>query len=185
MSAARLGIAALALAALAACTTVGPNYQVPDKAAINASQARGGFIGAGRAPVTQDPLPDGWWLLYQDPVLNALEARALAANTDLRVAAANLAKAQAVTREARAANDPRVSTSAAVQRGRDSGESHLLPIELPVENTADVGLRASYQLDLFGRLRRAAEAATADEGAARRGAGFRQSIHHAQLPRCL
>src|SRR3546814_3316218 len=49
--------------------------------------------------------PPRWWRLYDDPRLDALVERALAANTDLRVAAANLERARAITREVRAVSD--------------------------------------------------------------------------------
>ena len=159
----------IALATMAACTTVGPDYRIPEHAAIQAPGVRGSFLGAAAAPVSQQPVPDGWWRLYHDPVLDTLEQRALAANTDLRVAAANLARAQAVLVETRAASDPHVGVSAAAQRGQESGEEHLLPVPLPVENLGDTGLRVTYQVDLFGRLRRAAQAAAADAEAGRAG----------------
>lgn len=161
--------AGLCTLALAACTAVGPNYHLPDDAAIRAPAAQGEFLGAAVAPVSQQPVPDGWWRLYRDPVLDGLEQRALAANTDLRVAAANLARAQALWAEARAAGDPHVTAAAAAERGQESGEAHLLPVPLPVENLGDTSLRVSYQLDLFGRISRAAEAAAADAEAGRAG----------------
>ncbi|MDB5686096.1 MAG: efflux system outer rane lipoprotein, partial [Rhizorhabdus sp.] len=79
-------VSAVALTALAGCA-VGPDYQPPK----SASAAPVAFVST--AP-TVDPtlkLPDDWWRLYQDPVLDRLIARAFAANTDLRVASANLA----------------------------------------------------------------------------------------------
>lgn len=150
------------LLALAACTTVGPNYKLPAEAKINAPTARGAFMGAGIAPVSQDPVPAGWWKLYDDPVLNGLVEEALAANTDLRVAAANLARARAIAGEADDAGGFKTGVSAAAMHSRESGEQFLLPEKLPVENLADVGVKVSYQVDLVGRLKRAAEAAHAD-----------------------
>lgn len=157
--------AALALAlalALAGCTTVGPNYKVPDAAAVREPAGQGGFLGAAAAPVTAEAPPPGWWRLYQDPTLNALVEEALAANTDLRVAAANLTRAQAVVAEARALRDPTVSVSGGAQRALESAETFLRTEPLPVENLADVGVSVSYQVDLVGKLRRASEAAQAD-----------------------
>lgn len=160
-------VALLALLALGACTTVGPDYKLPQAAAVQAPAAQGPFLGAASPAVAQDPPPPNWWRLYRDPVLDDLETRALAANTDLRVAAANLARAEAVLKEVRSQQDPTVQVSAAAQRARESGETFLLAEPLPVENLADVGLKVSYQLDLVGRLRRAAEAAQADTEATR------------------
>ena len=162
MSALRTLALAGSLLALAACTTVGPNYKLPEQAKINAPTAQGAFMGAASAAVSQDPVPAGWWKLYDDPVLNGLVEEALKANTDLRVAAANLARARAIAGEADDAGGFKVGASAAAIHSRESGEQYLLSEQLPVENLADVGVKVSYQVDLVGRLKRAAEAAHAD-----------------------
>jgi NodT family efflux transporter outer membrane factor (OMF) lipoprotein len=150
------------LLALTACAAVGPNYKLPEEAKINAATAQGPFMGAASKAVSQDPVPAGWWKLYDDPVLNGLVEEALKANTDLRVAAANLARARAIAGEADDAGGFKVDASAAAMHSRESGEQFLLAEPLPVENLADVGLKVSYQVDLVGRIRRAAEAAHAD-----------------------
>jgi NodT family efflux transporter outer membrane factor (OMF) lipoprotein len=161
----RIAAAGTMLLALTACAAVGPDYRVPDRAAIKAPAANGGFLGAGSAAVSQAPVPDDWWRLYDDPTLNGLIEQALAANTDLRVAAANLARAEAVVSEAHAAGGLGAAVSGAAERSRESGEAYLLTQPLPVMNLADAGLTVSYQVDLMGRLRRASEAATADAAA--------------------
>lgn len=150
------------LLALTACAAVGPNYKLPEEAKINAPAAQGPFMGAASKAVSQDPVPPGWWKLYDDPVLNGLVEEALKANTDLRVAAANLDRARAVAGEADDAGGFSAGASAAAQHSRESGEQYLLSEPLPVENLADVGVKISYQIDLVGRIRRAAEAAHAD-----------------------
>jgi len=162
MSAPRTLALTAGLLALAACSTVGPNYRTPDQAKINAPAAQGAFLGAAIAPVSQDPVPAGWWKLYDDPVLNGLVEEALQANTDLRVAAANLARAQAIAGEADDLGGFKVGASAAAMHSRESGEQFLKAEPLPVENLADVGIKVSYQVDLVGRIKRAAEAAHAD-----------------------
>jgi NodT family efflux transporter outer membrane factor (OMF) lipoprotein len=159
----------LALTALAACTTVGPNYKVPDAAAVKAPAAQGAFLGADTPAVSQAPVPDDWWRLYDDPVLDNLIQTALVANTDIRVAAANLARAQAVIGEVRAARGVNGGAYAAVERTQQSGEQYLVPKRLPVQTLGDVGLGVSYDLDLFGKLKRAAEAAKADAEASQAG----------------
>jgi len=162
MSALRTLALAGSLLALAACTTVGPNYKLPDEAKVNAPTAQGPFLGAASKAVSQDPVPAGWWKLYDDSVLNGLVEEALKANTDLRVAAANLARSQAVAGEADDAGGFKVGASAAAMHARESGEQFLLSQPLAVENLADVGVKVSYQVDLVGRIKRAAEAAHAD-----------------------
>ena len=165
MSAPRLLLAAASLLVLSACATVGPNYKVPDAAKVNAASAQGPFLESKTPAVSQAPVPEGWWKLYDNPVLNGLVQEALTANTDLRVAAANLARAHAVSAEADDAGGFTTSASAAAIHSQESGEQYLLTEKLPVENLADVGIKVSYQVDLVGRIKRAAEAAHADADA--------------------
>lgn len=153
---------ASALLVLAACTTVGPTYKLPEDAKVNAPTAHGAFMGAASKAVSQDPVPAGWWKLYDDPVLNGLVEEALRANADLRVAAANLARARAIAGEADDAGGFKVGASAAAMHSRESGEQFLKAEQLPVENLADVGVKVSYQVDVVGRIKRAAEVAHAD-----------------------
>lgn len=153
---------------LAGCTTVGPDYQVPATALINTPAAQGEFT-AGRGASRDDAIADRWWQLYQDPRLDALIGEALAANTDLRVAAANLARSAAVAAEADSAQELKAGVSAAAERARLAGETYLLKSTIPVENLGDAGIRMSYQIDLVGGLKRAAEAAAADVDASRAG----------------
>ena len=159
----------LTLVALSACTTVGPNYKLPAAAVANAPAAQGAFLGASNPAISQAPVPDDWWQLYDDPVLNRLVETALAANTDVRVAAANLARAQAVVTETRSQGDVQGGVSASIARAQLSGESYLVPARPPVSNLADLGAGISYDLDLFGQLRRATEAASADAEATQAG----------------
>jgi NodT family efflux transporter outer membrane factor (OMF) lipoprotein len=165
MSPLRLLAVTTSLLALSACATVGPNYQVPDAAKVKAPAAQGAFVESKTPAVSQAPVPEGWWKLYDDPVLNGLVQEALTANTDLRVAAANLARAHAVSAEADDAGGFTTSASAAALHSQESGEQYLLTERLPVENLADVGVKVSYQVDLVGRIKRAAEAAHADADA--------------------
>ena len=156
-------LAGAALLAMAGCT-VGPNYRLPDKAVINSAPAKGPLAKDNPVVAPQD-LPTRWWHLYDDPVLDRLEEQALAGNTDLRMAMANLARAQALTTAAKGANEPEFSIDAAAQRARLSGESYLQPTSIPVYNLDSSGAQMSYQFDLFGRYRRGVEAAKADQQA--------------------
>jgi outer membrane protein, multidrug efflux system len=160
----KTALALLATLGLAACT-MGPDYRLPDEAAINAPRAQGNFDAATSQAVVNAPVPDGWWRLYDDPRLNALEQEALAANTDLRVAAANLARAQAAFREADGHREIGGDASFAAVRTQLSGQSYLLPEQLPSAWLGEGAVNIGYQLDLFGRLKRAAEAAGAEEEA--------------------
>ena len=163
-------IGALALlAALAACGTVGPNYKVPKQAVVKRPDASAPFLGAAETMYKSEPLPAQWWRLYQDPVLDKLIQQALAANADLRVAAANLARTRAVAQEIDAGSKPVVGVSAAPGVGRSSGAAKGSRAALPDVWSYDAGISVSYQADLFGKLARAMESAGADTQAAQAG----------------
>jgi NodT family efflux transporter outer membrane factor (OMF) lipoprotein len=158
--------AVTALAALAACTTVGPDYRVPDNAVVKRPAAAAPFLGAGEQPFKSAPLPSDWWRLYQDPTLDKLITKAFAANADLRVAAANLQRSHAVLEEVEEKKRPEVEMQAAPGYGRIAGASLGLPEVLPDTGLYSGEVKVSYQLDLFGKIKRAIEAAHADEEAA-------------------
>lgn len=124
---------------------------------------------AQRIPVRVkiDPLPVYWWRLYQDPRLDDLVRQALARNTDLRLAMANLERHQALFQEASSSQNPTLSANAEPYYGHPSGLSVLAPGTVP-DNAwrYDGGLSLSYQWDLFGQIQRALEAASADSEAA-------------------
>lgn len=145
---------ALALA-LAACAS-GPDYARP----ATPSAAAGPFVAAN-SPAVQPlaPVPDNWWRLYNDPVLDGLIADALAHNTDVRAAVARLARARASLREVKVDRLPQGGLSASATRGRETGDSDAT-------TSFDAGLEVAYEVDLFGRVRRGVEAARGDVGAA-------------------
>lgn len=149
---------------LAACQVVGPDYHLPEQAALNRPDLQGDLAGAG-AEVISAPVPADWWKLYQDPRLDQLVTAALASNTDLRVAAANLARSRAQVDEASAAGGFSGGVNVAAERIQESGEAFLLTDKVPVANIGNVALSASYQFDLFGVLQRGIEAAKANADA--------------------
>lgn len=145
---------------LSACA-VGPTYVAPTPAV----PAEAPFTEAAKSPAFTGEQPPGkWWSLFGDPTLDALVEEALAANTDLRVAAANLAQARAVLRESRAGRLPTtgISASGAYARQPGSQTGGLGPIE---GDSYDAGLDVGYQIDLFGRVESAIRAARADADA--------------------
>jgi NodT family efflux transporter outer membrane factor (OMF) lipoprotein len=159
MLSSKLFAAASALA-LAACAT-GPDY-VPKPLAPSAAAP---FVGAAGIAIVSDANPDpDWWRLYNDPVLDRLVTDALAANTDIRVAAAHLAKARALLREQRGARELQVGVSGSAQYGRLPGPD--IPGEKRTDLQTGVGLDVAYEVDLFGRIGRGIEAAGGDVGAA-------------------
>lgn len=121
--------------------------------------------GAEFSPVegtTDATLPDDWWQLYEDPQLDKLVALALASNADLRVAYRNLDAVRALRKQARVAQGPQST----VESGLTVDDSANQPSAFAVPSTDwDLGITASWELDLFGRLRAEALAAEAEYGA--------------------
>jgi NodT family efflux transporter outer membrane factor (OMF) lipoprotein len=154
------------LAIATGCTTVGPDYRIPSQAAVNRDAASAPLIGAKETPFSANPLPPHWWRLYRNATLDGLIDKAFAANADLRVASANLARARAVLDEAEVAGRPAVGVSAAPGYGRASAAAKGLSQPLPDMGSYDAGVSVSYQADLFGKIARAVEAAHADTQAA-------------------
>jgi multidrug efflux system outer membrane protein len=116
-------------------------------------------------PVSARSWGDGpWWRQFQDPVLDALIAEALASNLDLRIAAARITELEGRLGVERAALLPQVGAEAAIGRQRTT-EAGPAPFSPQVRNPADsfgAALYASWEIDLWGRLRRANEAAQAE-----------------------
>ncbi|KGE50431.1 efflux transporter outer membrane subunit [Xanthomonas axonopodis pv. vasculorum] len=156
-----LGLAALLM--LSACSTVGPNYAVPDDAAYRRPAANAAFVDTGNDQVQPGAAPPArLWALYQYPMLDGLIKQALRDNVELKVAGANLRRAAAVYEQAMDAGGFDVEVEAGVSRAQVSAEAFLQEEKLPVFNLADGKLGVSYQFDLFGKLQRGAEAAHAD-----------------------
>lgn len=99
--------AALGATALAGCH-VGPRYVTPGTPV----SASGAFIETDTRAALPGPTDPRWWHLYNDPALDALIADAFAANTDLRAAYANIARARGALRSARSARFPSTTVSA-------------------------------------------------------------------------
>lgn len=146
-----LGLVGLAVALLSGCT-VGPRYHKPQVAVPPAFR--------NTTPAQQEPaasladLP--WWEVFKDPVLQKLIRTGLERNYDVRVAAERILAAREQVGIARANELPQIS----VNPSYGGGKSGLI---VPNVNTNVLSVTAdlSYQIDLFGGLRRATEAARA------------------------
>jgi multidrug efflux system outer membrane protein len=144
----------LAAVALAGCT-VGPDYvrpvtQAPDQWRID-------------YPKAAEVANTRWWEQFGDPVLNELIESALRENRDVRIAAARIEQFAGVSVATRSQLFPQVGYSADANRVRASREG-FPPIPEPANNQFNLyqaQLGASWQLDLFGRVRRLSEAAQA------------------------
>ena len=161
----RLALLAGAAAVLSGCA-VGPNYVAPNPPAPAGGQFVSPQATAPEASSSDQP-PPNWWRLYSTPDLDPLVQQALTHNDNLLAAAANLARARAALSLARAGQFPSTEISAGGQYGVSSDA--LLIDSLKGQKGApkpawlySAGLDASYEVDLFGRVRRAVEAAKAD-----------------------
>ena len=155
-------LASLSALALAACAAG------PDRVAstVPPSATAGPFLSAEAGAVTANPLPEDWWRLYRDPVLDGLVADALAANTDIRQATARIDRARAALRGARADRLPQVAL------GASGGAARVPQSQVPPGADRDgasfaLGADVSYELDLFGRGGQGIAAAEGDLAAAR------------------
>ena len=151
----------LSTSAFAALPSVGPDYAAPAAPTPAAFRDSTGE-GTWKVATPNDIASRGeWWTLFADPALNSLEARALAANQDLRASAARVEQARAAAGLARSAYWPQIGLVPSIDRGRTSGSTDNQPPQL-VTTTNTVSLNASWELDLFGRVRRLNESARAD-----------------------
>ncbi len=148
---------------VAAGCVAGPDYQRPSATTI--PPAYGGAPNEWRIGQPQAHLPKGpWWQIFRDDDLNLLEEAAEAASQELKAAAARFDLARAVLGIARAGLMPNLRISAAASRIRDSfnrpqdgkGAGHS-----ETYSSFSVPLELGYEVDLWGRVRRAMEAASA------------------------
>ncbi len=148
------------LSLLIASCAVGPNHTKPDVTDITPAKWK------WKSAAPRDDAPKGeWWTVFKDRELNRLESLAVASNNDLRAALARLEQANATTRVAGAAFSPEVILKGAAQRERTSGNPPSpVPIAIPSAqiNSFSAPLQLSYELDLWGRIRRLVESARAE-----------------------
>jgi multidrug efflux system outer membrane protein len=164
-------LALYALVCALVCTlgcTVGPGYKRPT------AQVPDAWKGAGpwQTAAPKDAIPKGaWWQIFHDAELDRLEQELLPANQSLGAAGDRLSQARALARVASSAYFPTLSADPNGQRQRISGNRPVLGstnATAPVtQNVLTVPFSVSYELDLFGRVRRNLEAANASlEGSA-------------------
>ena len=154
----RLTLLALAIPlALAGCA-IGPDYQRPDaRLALPDSYAN---EAPASAPASTPALASRWWTLFGDKQLDALVDQALASSPDALSAAARIEEADAVLRQVNAALLPQIDANAGISRSRSILPNAVEPTGL-LRNTNKIGLSTSFELDVWGKLRRASEGARA------------------------
>jgi len=155
---------------LAGCA-VGPNYHRPSALGTNAIPAAFSDSGPTNTAIWQPAqpaahLPRGpWWEIFADPELNRLEALAAANNQQLAAAFANLQQARALVGVARADFFPQISATGEATRQRISSNQSLgnaASSRGSTFNIFSVPVDATWELDLWGRVRRAVESARAN-----------------------
>jgi len=169
-----------AVLALGACA-VGPTYTAPVSALEPA------FLNAGAAATNnQAPVTDiaAFWRGFNDPALSQLVERALAANGDVRIAQARLQEARATLQGAQAEQLPNIGVAA------DATRSLAPEVQFPGTSRSqrtgtvyDAGFTANWELDFFGRNRRASESAAALVEASQAGVHAAQTAVAAEVAR--
>jgi NodT family efflux transporter outer membrane factor (OMF) lipoprotein len=176
----------VAIATLIAGCALGPNYKRPDTAVTDHY----------KNPVSTTPAPpDQWWTLFNDPILNDLEKQVEVSNQNIAQAAAAYMQARAVVRQDRSSLLPSISVSGGVTRsGGGSGafggtSTVVIPTRgSSTSTTYQLQPSASWELDVWGRLRRtlenahdSAQASAADLANAKLSAQSQLAIAYLQM----
>ena len=141
-------VAALLALTLGGCA-VGPTYQRPATPEVSSFKEAKGWVPAAPA----DALERGpWWQLFGDPVLDQLAARVQVSNQNVAASVAAYAQARALVRQQRASLFPSVTLNGGASRGSNTGR---------VGNNFQIGMGASWEPDVWGRLGRAVDSASA------------------------
>lgn len=152
-------VAVLIGALLSACSTL-PPYQRPS-AEIPAQYAGAAPGWARAAPA--DTAPRGpWWTIFNDPVLNQLEARVDVSNQTVRKAVAQVQQARSMVDYQRAGFFPTITAGAAQDRFRTSQNVEGKSLAGKTVPDYSAGVSASWEPDLFGRVRDSVAGARAD-----------------------
>jgi outer membrane protein, multidrug efflux system len=147
---------------LSGCT-VGPNYRRPVVPTPPAFQEP-----APTADISTISSPPAWWEVFHDPILNGLEVQAEKANRDIGIAVAHIDQADSARRSVRSNLYPTVAVQPSVARNREAqgrpnnGNTNGLAATY---NDIQLPLTMSYEIDVWGRIRRMVQSATAAEQA--------------------
>ncbi len=154
----------LLLLALIGCT-VGPRYERPEIAVPKKFNE-----GNGQGPASLER----WWTGFRDPMLESLVQRAIEGNLDLQLSAARIREARAARGIAASAGLPQISASGSATRSKQlvaRTEGILLSQGSSPRSNFEVGFDASWEIDVFGGVRRDEEAALAQVEAAEEARG--------------
>jgi len=145
----------LIIVGLVAGCTVGPDYIRPNVDVPAAYRFEDKEV--------RDTANTEWWKQFQDPVLDALIIEALSNNKNIRIAAANVEKAAGVLTQTRSPLFPQIgySGSGTKQRATEEGANPVPSSVANPQTTYQLLANASWEIDLWGRIRRLSEAAQA------------------------
>jgi NodT family efflux transporter outer membrane factor (OMF) lipoprotein len=170
----------LLMVALSACSFT-PRYDHPP-AAVPPEDS---YQEAGEWKVAQPRDAEScgdWWLIFQDPELDALEAKVGAANQNLQAAVARLQQARAQTRIQRAALFPTLNLASSATRSRTSVNSPRFPPGYePVLGNFDLEADLAYEFDVWGRVRNSVSSAKASQQASAADLATLDLSLHAEL----
>lgn len=149
----------LLLSSLLFACTQGPNYVKPEISVPTQFKEQAGW----KVAEPQDDSPrDDWWKVYNDAVLNQLVAQVAISNQTIKVAEAQYRQALALSQQAQAAKYPTVTAGASATRSRPKTNSTNAINYNPNLNTAySLNLGASWEADVWGRVKRTIEAGNA------------------------
>jgi NodT family efflux transporter outer membrane factor (OMF) lipoprotein len=149
---------AFILLLLAGCAA-GPDYHKPDAPVAAEFKEAAGWKQA--AP--RDALPKGsWWTVFGDAELDGLMKRVEVSNQTIKEAEARVRQARAVTDQARAGYFPTVAASGSATRSKSPSLSNQPNFASGAVDNFSLGLNASWELDLWGRVRRSVEQGAAN-----------------------
>ncbi|MCR4336244.1 MAG: efflux RND transporter permease subunit, partial [Candidatus Omnitrophica bacterium] len=148
----------MASAWLTGCA-IGPTYQKPSVTAPSKWRNE-----AGGATVSSSEIPERWWDIFGDPSLSVLEELALKFNQDLAIAMATVDRARALARVERADLFPEIEANPSLERSRSSPNavSSSVAVSSKARNLFKAPVDLSYEVDLWGRVRRSFAAGIAE-----------------------
>lgn len=143
---------------MTACAAVGPDYKEPEVAVPDA------WTNVVTNEVNSNESLEQWWTTFNDPILDSLLERAKNANPELLIAVERIDEARAFSRIAGGDRYPNLDATASFDRSKTSENLGGGVFADNPANTWSTGLASSWEIDVFGRVRRTIEAAEADVG---------------------
>jgi NodT family efflux transporter outer membrane factor (OMF) lipoprotein len=191
LSSGALWLAFAVSALLAGCASVGPDFRAPESSALSTWAERPSSASelSHALSMSDATLPPAWWNVFNDATLDALQTRAVAANPDLQTAALRFAQSRVQQRMAASQAAPQVDVNAKATRQRQSEHAaetrlvnavgganapQLVQLLSDPFSLYQAGFDVSWELDLWGRVRRSIEAA---EASADTAGALLQDVH--------